>query len=87
MEKNIIFKLLIQDVKKNKSGYSEEDRKLFTSINEAIEEVEVARAMFNSVSEDQLIDLAIHTEDVAKDRLNYLIAVAKKRELKNIKAV
>lgn len=87
MDKNIIFKLLISDINKNKSKYSEEDIDLFNSIHDAIIEMEVASAMFDSVSDPKLIDLAIHTEDTAKSRFNYLITLAKKRELKNIKII
>lgn len=87
MDKNIIFKGLVEDINKNKSRYKEEDIDLFNLIYETIIEMEVANSMFNSVSEPQLIDLAIHTEDVARSRFNYLIALAKKRELKNIKII
>lgn len=87
MDNNIIFKVLIGDINKNKSKYKEEDIDLFNSIYETIIEMEVANSMFNAVSEPQLIDLAIHTEDVARSRFNYLIALAKKRELKNIKII
>lgn len=87
MDKNVIFKVLIEDINKNRSKYKEEDIKLFNSIYEAIIEMEVANSMFNSVSEPQLIDLAIHSEDAARSRFNYLIALAKKRELKNIKII
>jgi len=87
MDKNVIFRVLIEDINKNKSKYKEEDIDLFNSIHETIIEMEVANSMFNSVSEPQLIDLAIHAEDVARSRFNYLISLAKKRELKNIKVI
>ena len=87
MDRNVIFRVLIEDINKNKSKYKEEDIDLFNSIHETIIEMEVANSMFNSVSEPQLIDLAIHTEDVARSRFNYLISLAKKRELKNIKII
>ena len=87
MDRNVIFRVLIEDINKNKSKYKEEDIDLFNSIHETIIEMEVANSMFNSVSEPQLIDLAIHAEDVARSRFNYLISLAKKRELKNIKVI
>jgi len=46
--------------------------------------MEVARALFNSVSDPKLIELAIHEEDVARTRYDYLINMAKKRCLKRI---
>ena len=87
MNRNIIFKQLIKEVSKKKSNYTEEDLELFNEINDTIIEMEVARSMFDSVSEPHLIDLAIHTEDVAKIRFSHLISLAKKRELKNINII
>lgn len=84
MDKKTILDLLMQNAEKNKIKYSEDDLDLLRAINESITEMEVARSLFNSVSDPQLIELAIHAEDVAKARYNYLIAMAKKRDLKKI---
>ena len=84
MNNNIVLKFLMQEVENNKVKYTEEDLLLFEAINESIIEMEVAQSLFNSVSDPKLIDLAIHTEDVAKSRYNYLITLAKKRALRKI---
>lgn len=84
MDKKTILDLLMQNAEKNKIKYSEDDLDLLRAINESITEMEVARSLFNSVSDPQLIELAIHAEDVAKARYNYLIATAKKRDLRKI---
>lgn len=84
MNNNIVLKFLMQEVQNNKKKYTEEDLLLFEAINESIMEMEVAQSLFNWVSDPKLIDLAIHTENVAKSRYNYLIALAKKRDLRKI---
>ncbi len=84
MNKKAIFNLLMQNVEKSKSEYSEEDLELLSAIKETVIEMEVARSLFNSVSDPQLIELAIHAEDVAKTRYNYLITMAKQRDLKKV---
>jgi Protein of unknown function (DUF2508) len=84
MNNNIVLKFLMQEVENNKNKYTEDDLLLFEAINESIMEMEVAQSLFNSVSDPNLIDLAIHTEDVARSRYNYLIALAKKRSLRKI---
>lgn len=84
MNKNIILELLIRNTDKNKRDYSEEDIALLNSIKETISEMKVARALFESVSDPKLVELAIYAEDVAKTRYDYLLSVAKRRELKRI---
>lgn len=84
MNNNIVLKFLMQEVENNKDKYTDDDLLLFEAINESIMEMEVAQSLFNSVSDPNLIDLAIHTEDVARSRYNYLIALAKKRALRKI---
>lgn len=84
MNNNIVLRFLMQEIENNKNKYTEEDLQLFEAINESIMEMEVAQSLFNSVSDPNLIDLAIHTEDMAKSRYNYLIALAKKRDLRKI---
>ncbi|MCR1951999.1 MULTISPECIES: DUF2508 family protein [unclassified Clostridium] len=84
MDKKTILDLLMQNAEKNKIQYSEDDLELLSAIKDAITEMEVARSLFNSVSDPQLIELAIHAEDVAKTRYDYLISMAKRRELRKI---
>lgn len=84
MDKKVILELLTQNVEKNKAKYSQEDLDLLDAIKETIMELEVASSMFNTVSDPQLIDMAIYAEDLAKARYDYLINIAKKRELRSI---
>ncbi|GAB6168882.1 hypothetical protein JCM1393_13420 [Clostridium carnis] len=82
MDKKLIMDLLMKNIEGHKERYSQEDIDILTEIEDAIIELDVARAMFNSVSDPRLIDIAIHTEDMAKARYDYLISVAKERSLK-----
>lgn len=84
MDINTILDFLMKSMDKNKNEYSEEDIVLLTNIEETIKEMEVARALFNSVSDPKLIELAIHAEDAAKTRYDYLISMAKSRDLRRI---
>ncbi|WP_300381262.1 DUF2508 family protein [Clostridium sp.] len=84
MSNNIVLKFLMQEIESNKIKYTEEDLLLFEAINESIVEMQTAQSLFNSVSDPNLIDLAIHTEDVAKSRYNFLIGLAKERSLRKI---
>ena len=84
MNKITILDWLFKNVEKNKREYSDEDRAILNDIEETIKEMEVARALFNSVSDHKLIELAIHEEDVARTRYDYLISMAKSRDLRII---
>lgn len=84
MNKNIILDLILRNTEKSKKEYSEEDIDLLNNIKETILEMEVARALFDYVSDPKLVELAIYAEDTAKTRYDYLISVAKRRELRMI---
>ena len=84
MNKILILDLLFKNLNKKNIGYSEEDIAILKDIKESIKEMEVARSLFNSVSDPKLIELAIHEEDVAKTRFDYLLSIAKNRGLKRI---
>ncbi|MDV4149551.1 DUF2508 family protein [Clostridium sp. AL.422] len=84
MNKITILDLLFKNAKKKNYEYSIEDIAILKDIEEAIKEMEVARALFNSVSDPKLIELAIHEEDVARTRYEYLINMAKSKELRRI---
>lgn len=77
MNKNVIMQFLEQ-----KLEYSKDDVELMEAIEDARMEMYVARQMFEDVSDHKLIEVAIHTEDVAKARYDYLISIAKQRELR-----
>lgn len=84
MNKIAILDLLFKNVDQKKIEYSDEDIAILNDIEETIKEMEVARALFNSVSDPKLIELAIHEEDVARTRYDYLISMAKSRDLRKI---
>ena len=84
MNKNLILDFLFKDVNKGKREYSEDDIALLNNIKDTVQEMKVARALFNAVSDPKLIDLAIHAEDAAKTRYDYLISIAKSRDLRKI---
>ena len=84
MNKILILDLLFKNLNKKNIGYSEEDIAILKDIKESIKEMEVARSLFNSVSDPKLIELAIHEEDVAKTRFDYLLSIARNRGLKRI---
>ncbi|MBD7915549.1 DUF2508 family protein [Clostridium sp. Sa3CUN1] len=84
MNKKFILDLLFKDTDKIKREYSEDDITLLNNITDTIKEMEVAGALFNYVSDPKLIELAIHAEDAAKTRYDYLISIAKSRDLRKI---
>lgn len=84
VNKITILDLLFKNVEKKRIEYSDEDIAILKNIEETIKEMEVARALFNSVSDPKLVELAIHEEDVARTRYDYLISMAKSRNLRRI---
>ena len=51
--------------------------KLMEDMEIAKMEISVARSMFNNVNDDKLIEVAIYSENVARKRYDYLLAIAK----------
>ena len=84
MNKSTILDLLFKNIERNNNEYSDEDIAILKDVQESIKEMEVARALFNSVSDPKLIELAIHEEDVARTRFDYLISIAKSKGLRRI---
>ena len=84
MNKNTILDLLFKNIEKNNNEYSDEDIAILKDVQESIKEMEFARALFNSVSDPKLIELAIHEEDAARARFDYLISIAKSKGLRRI---
>lgn len=64
-----------------KIDYSKENQEIIDSIEEAKAEMEVARCMFENVSDSKLIEVAIYTQQAAKTRYEYLLGLAKKRQI------
>lgn len=85
MSKSIILDVIFKNIKKKENEYSDEDRAILNDITQAVREMEEARSLFNSVCDPKLIELAIHEEDIARIRYDYLLGMAKKRDLRRIK--
>ena len=51
--------------------------KLMEDMEIAKMEINVARSMFNNVNDDKLIEVAIYSENVARKRYDYLLAIAR----------
>ena len=51
--------------------------KLMEDMETAKMEISVARSMFNNVNDDKLIEVAIYSENVARKRYDYLLAIAR----------
>ena len=62
--------------KKNKDLLGEE---LLRQVEYTIIEIETARSMFNSVEDPKLIEVAIYSEEIAKQRFDYLLSIARER--------
>lgn len=56
---------------------SESYRKLLDDMEIAKAEIDVARSMFNNVEDDDLIEVAIYSENVARKRYDYLLSIAR----------
>ena len=85
MNINLILDFMLKKIEKDEVEYSEEFLVLLKDIQQTIKEMENARNMFNFVSDPRLIEVAIHTEDVARARYDYLINIAKSKNMRIIK--
>ena len=56
--------------------------KLLEDMEIAKMEINVARSMFNNVNDDDLIEVAIYSENVARKRYDYLLSIARKRGIR-----
>lgn len=77
MDKRKIVSNLFRKVK-----YSKEDKEIIKAIENAIKEMEVARAAFEYARDEKLIESLIYKEQDISARYEYLIREAKKRGLK-----
>ncbi|WP_127837095.1 YaaL family protein [Clostridium prolinivorans] len=64
-----------------KNTYTEDEKELIKSIEDAKYELEIARQNFDIAFDPQLIDYAIYKENAAKVRLSYLLKQAKDKEI------
>lgn len=58
-------------------------REILEEIRATVMEMEIAQAMFNSVSDPKLIEAAIYREEAAKRKFEYLISMAKAKNIYN----
>lgn len=83
MDKGIIAEFVMRKVnKKKEEKNSEEKRELIKQIEEARVEMQAAREMFDYVNDPKLVEAAIYKEESAIKRYEYLINIAKRREIK-----
>ena len=72
-KKNIVEYLI------TKSDESDMYSKLIEDMETAKMEINAARSMFNNVNDDNLIEVAIYSENVARKRYDYLLSIARKK--------
>lgn len=77
MVKKKITKLL-----NNKMNYDLDQKYIIDAIEEARKELQLCRDYFEIVNEPDLIDYAIYKEAAAKSRYTYLLAQAKKLNIR-----
>lgn len=74
-KKNILGYLL------NNTDSSQFYEKLLEDMEEAKKEIDAARSMFDNVSDETLIEVAIYSENVARKRYDYLLSIARSMDL------
>lgn len=55
--------------------------KLLREMEEAKKEIDVACSMFDNVSDETLIEVAIYSENVARKRYDYLLSIARSMDI------
>lgn len=66
--------------------YEDDDKiskEIIEDIKKTVMEIEIAQAMFNSVSDPKLVEAAIYREEAAKRKFEYLISIAKEKRINN----
>ena len=74
-KKNILGYLL------NNTDSSQFYEKLLEDMEEAKKEIDAARSMFDNVSDETLIEVAIYSENVARKRYDYLLSIARSMDI------
>lgn len=77
MNKGKILNFILKKYE-NESTFDDE---LLRCIREAIEEMEIAQCMFNYVSDPKLVEAAIYREEAAKKKFEYLLSIAKEKQM------
>lgn len=55
--------------------------KLLEEMEETKKEINAARSMFDNVSDETLIEVAIYSENVARKRYDYLLSIARSMDI------
>lgn len=82
MNKLNILEYILKSIRKD----IEEDSELINEIEYALIEIDTARNIFNNVSDFNLIEVAIYSEDVATKRFEHLLQRAKEEGISVSKA-
>lgn len=83
MNKGLIASFITRKANKKKQEVdNQEIRDLISQIQEARLEMNAAREMFEYVCEPKLVEAVIYREEAAIKRYEYLISLAKRREIK-----
>lgn len=62
---------------------SKQEAQLLRAIEDAVQQINIARDYFETVSEPKLIDYAIYLEQAARARYEFLLAEAKRLNIRN----
>ena len=65
----------------NNTDSSQFYENLLEEMEEAKKEINAARSMFDNVSDETLIEVAIYSENVARKRYDYLLSIAKSMDV------
>jgi len=79
MNKNKIIEYVIGKMSQDKNNKDLLGDELIREVEYTLIEIETARIMFNTVDDPKLIEVAIYSEEIAKQRFDYLLSIAKKR--------
>lgn len=79
MNKNKIIEYVIGKMAQDKKDEGFLEKELLRQVEYTLIEIETARSMFNSVDDPKLIEVAIYSEEIAKQRFDYLLSIARER--------
>lgn len=79
MNKKNIIEYVIGKVGYDINNDSILDEDIVKEVENSLLEIETARNIFNAVDDPKLIEVAIYSEEIAKQRFDYLISIAKAR--------
>ncbi|NLZ49695.1 MAG: YaaL family protein [Clostridiales bacterium] len=77
MDKQKIIEYIFNNAQKE-----DNEEEIITAIEDAVNQIELARNFFENVSEPKLVDYAIYLEEAAKARYEFLLSEAKRRNIR-----